>query len=287
MKSYFSLVKFSHTIFALPFAIVGAALGYKYSPLSFDGYLLLKILVCMITARNAAMAFNRYIDRDIDTLNARTVVREIPQNIISPRNALLFVVVNCILFTLTCYSINMTCLLLAPVALSVVLGYSYTKRFTFLCHFVLGIGLGLAPVGAYLAVTNHFDLLPITYGISVLLWVAGFDIIYALQDRQFDENQGLYSVPAKFGIAKAIKISTVAHLLCALTICFAGYLSVLQYQELGALFIMANLSFLALLIYQHKIINENDLSKINIAFFTTNGIASLVFGTLFVLDLIY
>lgn len=287
MKSYLSLVKFSHTIFALPFAIVGATLGFKYSPQHFDGYLLLKILLCMVTARNAAMAFNRYIDRDIDKLNARTAVREIPQNIVAPGEALLFVIINCLIFLVTCFFINYTCLFLAPVALLVILGYSYTKRFTFLCHFVLGIGLGLAPIGAYLAVTDHFELLPILYGFSVLLWVAGFDIIYALQDSQFDQKHALYSVPAKFGIAKAIHISTVVHVLCAATTIIAGYLSVKMNPELGTLFLLGNAAFILLLIYQHRIVNEHDLTKINVAFFTTNGLASLVFGTLFVIDLIY
>lgn len=241
----------------------------------------------MVTARNAAMAFNRYIDRDIDKLNARTAVREIPQNIVAPGEALLFVIVNCLIFLVTCFFINYTCLFLAPVALLVILGYSYTKRFTFLCHFVLGIGLGLAPIGAYLAVTDHFELLPILYGFSVLLWVAGFDIIYALQDSQFDQKHALYSVPAKFGIAKAIHISTVVHVLCAATIIIAGYLSVKMNPELGTLFLLGNAAFILLLIYQHRIVNEHDLTKINVAFFTTNGLASLVFGTLFVIDLIY
>lgn len=286
MKAYFSLVKFSHTVFALPFAMVGTALGYKMYPVDFDIDLLIKILICMISARNAAMAFNRYIDKDIDKLNPRTSNREIPSNVISPKYALIFVILNCIIFCITTLYINNLCFYLSPIALLVIMGYSYTKRFTFLCHFILGIGLGLAPIGAYLAVTNEFNIIPVLYGITVIFWVGGFDIIYALQDSSFDRENKLYSIPSKFGIDNAIQISMIFHIISAICLIYAGYLAYNKIENLGLLFILANLLFIALLVFQHSIVRKKDMSKINLAFFTTNGIASVLFGTLYIIDLI-
>ncbi|HNE29280.1 MAG TPA: UbiA-like polyprenyltransferase, partial [Saprospiraceae bacterium] len=190
MKSYFSLVKFSHTIFAMPFALAGFFIATRQQgPDALNWRLLLLVVLCMVFARSAAMGFNRWLDRDIDAVNPRTRMREIPSGTIPARSALVFVLVNCLLFILTTFFINTLCFLLSPVALAVVLGYSYTKRFTWLCHFVLGLGLALAPVGAYLAVTGHFAWLPVLLGFTVLFWTAGFDIIYALQDEEFDKSQ--------------------------------------------------------------------------------------------------
>ena len=169
MKNYFSLIKFSHTVFALPFALVGFFLANYLEGKSPNLTILLCILLCMVFARSAAMAFNRYLDRDIDALNPRTVVREIPAGVIQPKSALIFVIINSVAFVLTTWFLNPLCFALSPVALVVVLGYSYTKRFTALCHFVLGLGLSLAPIGAYLAVTGHFDVLPVLYSVVVLL----------------------------------------------------------------------------------------------------------------------
>ncbi len=193
MKNYLSLIKFSHTIFALPFAIIGFFLAINTSSVTINWLILVYVVLCMIFARSAAMAFNRYIDRKIDLANPRTAeVREIPNGTISSKNALIFVIVNCILFIGTTYLINPLCFYLSPVALAVVLGYSLTKRFTALCHLVLGLGLSLAPIGAYLAVTGQFDWLPLFFSFSVLFWVSGFDIIYALQDEEFDKEQKLH-----------------------------------------------------------------------------------------------
>ncbi|NUO02598.1 MAG: UbiA family prenyltransferase, partial [Saprospiraceae bacterium] len=183
MKNYLSLIKFSHTIFALPFALLGFFLATLQPNIIFTWPSLLLVLLCMIFARSAAMAFNRYLDRDIDHINPRTRQREIPAGVIRPREALFFVIANSLLFVAATWFINKTCFYLSPIALLVVLGYSYTKRFTWLCHFVLGIGLSLAPIGAYLAAGGRFDLIPLLYSGAVLLWVAGFDIIYALQDE--------------------------------------------------------------------------------------------------------
>ncbi|MDE3250904.1 MAG: putative 4-hydroxybenzoate polyprenyltransferase, partial [Bacteroidota bacterium] len=213
VKNYLSLVKFSHTIFAMPFAMIGFTLGYF--TLSRSGVLagqeagrlallFLLVVMCMVFARSAAMAFNRYLDRHFDAKNPRTAIREIPRGIISPERALRFVIVNCVAFVVCTWFINRLCFFLSPLALLVVLGYSYTKRFTALCHLVLGIGLSLAPIGAYLAVTGAFSLLPILFSFAVVFWVSGFDIIYALQDIDFDQSQQLYSIPAALGKAKAL-----------------------------------------------------------------------------------
>ena len=208
-----SLVLFAHSIFALPFAIIGFFLAIHTTNYQFEWKLFLLMLLCMVTARNAAMAFNRYLDRDIDALNPRTAVRDIPAGRIAPKQALLFTIINCLIFRVACYFINPMCLMLSPVALFVILFYSYMKRISPLCHIVLGIGLGLAPVGAYLAVTGHFNIVPIFYGLAVLTWVSGFDIIYALQDEEFDKANGLNSIPANFGAKNALRISEVLHIL--------------------------------------------------------------------------
>lgn len=282
MKSYLSLIKFSHTIFALPFACVGFFLATTQTNASIDWLLFVKMLGCMVFARSAAMAFNRYIDRRIDAQNPRTAVREIPAGIVSPQSALLFVITNCILFILTTYWINPLCFYLSPIALAVVLGYSYTKRFTSLCHFVLGLGLALAPVGAYLAVVGRFDatsIIAIVYGFVVLFWVAGFDIIYALQDEEFDRSLGLNSIPTALGKEKALWLSNGLHLLSAVLVVIAAIQVGGQWMHwLGVFF------FVALLTYQHLLVKPNDLSRVNLAFFTTNGIASVVFGGLVIVD---
>ncbi len=281
MKNYLSLIKFSHTIFALPFALIGFFLATTQTASTVDWLLLVKVILCMVFARSAAMAFNRYIDRDIDGKNPRTVVREIPAGVISPQSALYFIIINCLLFVGTTYLINPLCLLLSPIALAVVLGYSYTKRFTALCHFVLGVGLALAPIGAYVAVTGKFDsVIPVLYSFVVLFWVAGFDIIYALQDEDFDKSLGLHSVPATLGKRRALILSNTLHIITAGLVVWAAYLApVLWYHWVGVAL------FLSLLTYQHTLVKPNDLSKVNLAFFTTNGIASAVFSFFVILDL--
>ena len=284
MNKYLSLVKFSHTIFALPFALVGYFIGLASTHHSLDMMLLLKVILCMVFARNAAMAFNRYLDRDIDSENERTVTREIPAGKITPAQALLFVMLNVILFIIVTYYINPLAFYLSPIALLVVLGYSFTKRFTSLCHFVLGIGLSLAPIGAYISVTGHFALIPVLYGIAVLFWVSGFDIIYALQDEDFDNAHGLHSIPVVLGRTRALMFSNLLHICTALIILYSGYLMSQQFVELQYLHWIGAAVFIALLVYQHSLVKPNDLSNINLAFFTTNGLASLVFGVMLILD---
>lgn len=279
MQKYFSLVKFAHTIFALPFALLGLFLGFWV--LNAQGAVpdkpwwvsLILVVLCMVFARSAAMGFNRYIDRDIDAENDRTRMREIPAGAISPSRALTFVVVSSLLFVATTWFINLLCFFLSPVALLVILGYSLTKRFTALCHLVLGLGLSLAPVGAFIAVTGVFQWEPIILGIAVLTWVSGFDIIYALQDEDFDREHALNSIPAFLGKKKALLVSTVLHFFTASMIVFFGVTI-----AGGWVFWIGSLIFLGLLVYQHFLVKPNDLSKVNLAFFTTNGIASVVFA---------
>ena len=280
MKQYLSLIKFSHTIFALPFAIIGFFLATQHFGYTFDWVKLLLVLLCMVFARSAAMAFNRYADRDIDEKNPRTATREIPAGIINPKNALWFVVINCLFFIAATWFINPLCFYLSPVALAVVLGYSYTKRFTPLCHFILGIGLALAPVGAFLAVSAKFELLPVLYGFAVLFWVSGFDIIYALQDEDFDKQHQLYSIPSWLGKQKGLMLSSFLHFLCAGIILYAGILA-----GFGMFYWIAATIFIGLLIYQHTLVSATNLSRVNLAFFTTNGIASVVFAVFTLIEL--
>jgi 4-hydroxybenzoate polyprenyltransferase len=278
LNNYLTLIKFSHTVFALPFALIGFFLAN--SQFGFDWGILVLVLMCMVFARSAAMAFNRYIDRDIDLKNPRTAqVREIPKGVISPKAALLFVISTSLGFILTTYFINTLCFYLSPIALIVVLGYSYTKRFTSLCHLVLGLGLALAPLGAYLAVSGEFALSPILFSVAVLFWVSGFDIIYALQDDTFDKENKLNSIPVFLGRKKALNLSKFFHIITFLSLAYAGVL-----LEIHLLYWIGFALFSALLIYQHTIISEKDLSRVNLAFFTTNGIASVVFGVFVILD---
>ncbi len=276
MKNYLSLVKFSHTIFAMPFALVGFFLAIKTRGSGgIDWRLFGLVVLCMVFARSAAMAFNRWLDRDIDAGNPRTAIREIPAGVISPRAALAFIVANCALFVAATYFINGLCFALSPVALVVILGYSYTKRFTWLCHFVLGLGLALAPVGAYLAVMGQFAWPPVLLGLTVLTWVAGFDIIYALQDESFDRSKNLYSVPVLLGTHRALRLSELLHLATASLLVGTIYIIGAQMHPLVWLGVAV---FLGLLFYQHTLVKHNDLSRVNLAFFTTNGIASVAFG---------
>jgi 4-hydroxybenzoate polyprenyltransferase len=279
-SNYLSLVKFSHTVFALPFALIGFSLAIYQMPDAFSVWLLVEVLLCMVFARNAAMAFNRYADRKIDKLNPRTAVREIPAEVIKPGSALFFVILNSMLFVATTWFINPLVFYLSPLALLVVLGYSYAKRFTWLAHLILGLGLSLAPIGAYLAVIGRFDILPLIYSFIVLFWVSGFDIIYALQDEEFDKEQNLKSIPVFMGKKGALNFSSFLH---SLTIGFVIMAGILGKGEV--LFWIGTAIFIALLIYQHLLVKPNDLSKVNLAFFTTNGIASVVFAGFVIGDL--
>lgn len=307
IKNYLSLIKFAHTIFAMPFAMIGFFLGIKYFnqitgffsrgmvgvsdpdlvkffPHSLQQVIVKFLLVigCMVFARSAAMSFNRWLDAKFDALNPRTAIREIPAGIISKNSALRFVILSCVAFVTCTWFINPLCFALSFVALAVVLGYSYTKRFTPLCHLVLGIGLSLAPIGAYLAVTGHFALLPILFSGTVIFWVSGFDIIYALQDEEFDKSQKLYSMPSWLGKAGALRVSELLHVLSTACVIAAGI-----YGDFGLWYWAGVAIFMGMLIYQHAIVKPQDLSRVNLAFMTANGIASVVFAVFVLTDMYF
>ncbi len=279
--NYSKLVKFEHTLFALPFALIGFFFALEQNGASLSFKLLGLVLLCMVFARNAAMGFNRYLDRKIDKLNPRTASREIPAGVLKPGAVLLFVIVNSILFMVATWFINSVCFYLSPVALFVILFYSFTKRFTPLCHFVLSAGLAIAPMGAYLAVAGKFDWLPLLLSMVVFFWVSGFDIIYALQDEDFDKGLKLKSVPALLGKKRALNVSKLIHLLTAVFVVLVAV-----YTPANWIHIIGAVLFIALLAYQHTLVKPNDLSKVNLAFFTTNGVASVVYG-LFVIAGLY
>jgi 4-hydroxybenzoate polyprenyltransferase len=281
VKRYFSLVKFSHTVFAMPFALIGFSLGVHDYPESFSIRLLLLVLLCMIFARNSAMGFNRIADRDIDALNPRTMKREIPSGIIATRAATIFVIMNAGLFILTTAFINRLTLILSPIALFVILGYSLTKRFTSLSHFILGLGLSLAPIGAYISVSGKFALLPVIYSLIVITWVGGFDIIYSLQDDEFDKKNNLYSLPSVAGRSKALMISVAVHILTFILVIAAGITG-----NGNWLYWTGASIFSILLLYQHLLVKSDDLSRVDMAFATVNGIASILFSVFIILDLI-
>lgn len=271
----------------MPFAMIGFALNLKTGTFPTEAnatFWLTKLALvigCMVTARNAAMAFNRFADRHFDKENPRTAIREIPSGQVSEKQAIAFIVINVLLFVIFAGLINKLCLWLSPVALLVILGYSYMKRFSALCHIVLGVGLALAPVGAYLAISAKFHVFPVLLGIVVLCWVSGFDIIYALQDDVFDREKRLHSIPAALGRKRALRLSEFLHLLS-----FAVMVALGCWGGFGLLYWLGALVFGILLIRQHMLVKHDDLSKVDLAFFTLNGIASVIFGALVVGDIL-
>jgi len=280
VQDYFKFIKFSHTIFAMPFAFIGFFLAFK--DYSANWIVLLYVILCMVFARSAAMGFNRFLDWKIDAKNPRTKNREIPNGKISPKNALFFVILMSVLFVITTLLINKLVFYLSFIALAVVLGYSYTKRFTSLSHIVLGLGLSLAPIGAFLAVSSKFELLPILFSLIVLFWVGGFDIIYSLQDYDFDKENKLNSIPVILGKKQALHLSELFHVLTAIIVVYIGFAYSFSY-----LYWIGAVVFLILLIFQHRIVKADDLSKVNLAFGTTNGYASVLFALFVILDVFF
>jgi 4-hydroxybenzoate polyprenyltransferase len=270
---YARLVKFEHTIFAMPFALIGFFMAVMVTDQIHFWQLLGSIILCMVFARNAAMGFNRYLDRKFDAANPRTAKREIPAGLVSAPRALSFVIVNALLFVAVTYLINPLCFALAPVALFIILGYSFTKRITPLCHFVLSLGLSLAPIGAWLAVNGEFALAPLLFSGVVFFWVSGFDIIYACQDVEFDRQYHLKSIPAMVGVKNALRISEFLHLLAFVFVVQAGIT-----LHANLIFWIGAALFGGLMIYQHRIVKADDLSRVNLAFGTTNGIAGVIFA---------
>ena len=277
---YGALVKFSHTIFALPFALVGYAYALLSTQTPFSLLLLVKILLAMVCARNTAMGFNRWADREIDARNPRTRMREIPRGVIAARHALGFVVVNAVLFVLVALWINPLAFYLSPVALVVLIGYSLTKRFTAWCHIVLGVALGIAPAGAYIAVTGELAVFPVILTGLVISWCGGFDVIYALQDVEFDRREGLHSIPARFGVRGGIAISILLHAVSVYAVVIAG----LSYGA-GTLYWIGSGLFVGLLVYQHLMFTPRNLSRIGAAFGLMNGMASVCYAAFAIADL--
>jgi len=274
-----NLVRLPHTVFALPFALVGVVLASYVAPITVSD--VVWVVVAFTTARFAAMGFNRIVDREIDARNPRTKSREIPSGAMSVREAGVAVTIASLVFFVAAWQLNTLCLVLAPVALAWVLFYSYTKRFTRWSHLVLGIGLSIAPVGGYIAISGHWSdpwWMLIALAIAVATWVGGFDILYALQDVSFDRENGLYSVPSTFGEANALGIARVLHLatVAALAVAGAG-------AGAGVLYYIGAAVAAALLLYEHSLVKANDFTRLDAAFFTMNGVISIVFlGFVFV-----
>lgn len=281
VKKYGSLVKFAHTIFAMPFALTAFLLALNEPGVSFSWILLLQILVCMVAARNTSLGFNRYADRKIDALNPRTALRDIPAGRVTEREAAVFCIVNGLVFVITALTINKLCFYLSFVALLFLCGYSYLKRFTWLCHFGVGASLCIAPAGAYIAVTGHLSPAVCLLSAVVFFWSSGFDIIYALSDEEIDRAQGLHSIPQRFGRRNAMIISIAVHLFD-----FVLVPMFVSTAELGTVAWIGAGLFLAMLAYQHLIVSPTDLRRLDAAFFTSNGIASLIFAVAVYLDVL-
>jgi 4-hydroxybenzoate polyprenyltransferase len=279
--NYMGLVKFSHTIFAMPFALMAFVYALKSTNSEFSWLLLLQIVGCMVFARNVAMGFNRWADRDIDGKNPRTTNREIPAGKISAKSALIFVIINAILFVCVSLSINSLTAILSPVALAVVMAYSYCKRFTSMAHLVLGLSLGIAPSAAYIAVTGTLALAPCLISLLVLTWCGGFDIIYALQDVEFDRSQGLHSIPVRFGIRGALYISIALHAVSIISLILFT-----QFCPQGWLLWTGVALFSGCIILEHILVTPTHQRSIGIAFGTLNGIASLTLATFTIAQLL-
>lgn len=273
VKDYGQLVRFSHTVFALPFAMASVALAWPRHPVTLRG--LIWIIIAMVCARTAAMAFNRLADRKFDALNPRTKGWELPQGKVKTSEAIILMIAASALFVFASYKLNPVCFVLSPLALAIVFIYSLTKRFTWASHLFLGLALSIAPVGAWLAVVDGpVELgelsIPLYLGLAVIFWLAGFDIIYSLQDREFDRTHGLYSIPVRFGITGALRLSTIFH------IGTIGFLAMVGLAaRMGWLYWTGFLAVTAVLIWEHRIVKPDDLSRINRAFFDFNAYVSI------------
>ena len=275
IKIILEMIKFEHTIFALPFAFTGALLAAGGLP---TWEQVLWITVAMVGARSAAMGFNRWADRKFDAENPRTKERALPKGLVTPFQVVVFTAVSSAVLMYAAYRLNMLSFLLSPVALAVVFFYSYTKRFTFLSHAFLGLAISLAPIGAWIAVSGRLEPPALVLGAAVLFWLLGFDVLYALQDMDFDRKRGLHSVPQRFGVRRSLWISRISHLVTMASLFWLFPLLNLGWYYLAGVFIA-----LCLIIYEHTLVKENDLSKLNMAFFNMNGYISV---TVFVFTLV-
>jgi 4-hydroxybenzoate polyprenyltransferase len=278
IKIILDMIKFEHTIFALPFAIMSAFIASDGLPAPDKiGW----ILLAMVGARSCAMAFNRLADADLDELNPRTAARAIPAGRISKRAVWVFTIVSAALLVFAAYKLNPIAFALSPVALAVIVGYSYSKRWTFVSHLWLGLSISIAPIGTWIAIKGDLDWPPMLLGLAILLWIGGFDIIYACQDFEFDRTYGLYSIPACFGKKRALQLSTTLHVMMVVALIGVTWLT-----NLGVLYLIGVGIVTILLVYEHAIVRPNDLSRVNLAFFTLNGIVSLVLMALSVADML-
>ncbi len=278
------MIKFEHSVFALPFAMTGALLAARERNflLPRPGWTIFWIIVAMVAARSAAMTFNRIADAELDALNPRTRNRHLPSGLLSKRFAWGFLIVCAAIFLLAARALNPLCFRLAPVALAVVLLYSYTKRFTSLSHLVLGFALGISPAAAWIAVTGSLDLRILWLTAAVMLWVAGFDIIYACQDYEFDRQHGLFSIPSRLGIGRALWIARAFHLV------MVGCLLVLVAKfHLGGPSLLGLGVVAALLAWEHSLVRADDLSRVDAAFFTANGLLSVLFSLFWAVDILF
>jgi 4-hydroxybenzoate polyprenyltransferase len=278
VRVYLEMIKFEHSVFALPFAYFGAFLSEKKVP---EMITLIWITVAMVGARSFAMALNRIIDIEIDRRNPRTADRALPKGILSVRKAVLFSLISLGIFLFAVYNLSPICRYLWPIVVVPFVVYPYTKRFTWLSHFVLGLCLGLAPVGAWIAITNTISFEPFLIGAAVLLWVAGFDVLYSIQDIDFDLQHKLYSIPARFGIKTSLAVTRLLHLASIALLVWLG-------SRLGlGLFYFAGIFITAILLaYENSLIKPNDLSRLNVAFFTVNGIISVVMFFFVAIDIV-
>jgi len=267
LRTFFSLIKIEHTLFALPLALTGAVLGARGVP---SAKTLILLALAFTAARASAMAFNRLIDRRIDALNPRTAEREIPSGAISAARAGILVALSAGAFLAASWAINPLCGKLAPMALVVLLGYSYTKRFTVLCHYILGLALGIAPVAGWLAVKGAFAWPPVVLGIGVIFWTAGFDTLYACSDIRFDREMNLYSLPARLGPARALRSAALSH-----TVAFGLFVLTGHLAGLSWVFYLLSLSTGLLLLWEHRLIRPDDLSRLDTAFFRANSLVSV------------
>src|SRR5918995_650256 len=284
IHNYASLVRFSHTIFALPFALASIALAWPSHPVTLNTFLW--IVVAMVGARSAAMGFNRLADRNFDALNPRTRTWELPRGAVRIWEAAALVAISSVIFVFGAYQLNWTCFVLSPVALAVIFFYSLTKRFTWASHLFLGVALSLAPIGAWLAVAGWpIDLqelvIPLCLGLAVIFWLAGFDIIYSLQDREFDRAHGLHSIPVRFGVAWALRLSTFFHVCTIVFLILVGIAA-----DLGIIYWVGCLAVSLILMWEHRIVRPNDLSRINRAFFDFNAYVSIGYFLITVADVL-
>jgi 4-hydroxybenzoate polyprenyltransferase len=281
-KVFLEMIKFEHTLFALPFAYMGAILGSMVLNDALPSWTQIGwITLAMVGARSAAMGLNRVIDKVIDAKNPRTAGRAIPAGLLSSKEVLLFIVISLVLLFIATSQLNMLCMELLPIAVFFLVIYSYTKRFTWACHLILGLTIALAPLGGWVAVTGRIDMVSLVFYFTVAFWTAGFDVIYACQDIEFDRKEGLYSIPSRFGIPKALFLAKLFHVLTAI-----GFMSLYFLMDLSWVYFAGIIIAYLILIYEHRLVSPKDLSKLNTAFFTMNGVLSVLMFTFTFIDLV-